>query len=135
MSRSLPAENEWPTYALPNLQRWLIPTDAGGTVTAFYRGLAPGGSPDWGVWIGPLFWWLSFVVALMTASICIGVILRKQWSENERLTYPIAELPMMLVGDPEAGRRLPALFSERSFQIGFGVAALVLLWNTAGQHR
>jgi hypothetical protein len=125
-------ENEWPSYALPNLQRWLIPTDAGGAVTAFYRGLGQGDSPDWAVWIGPLFWWLSFVIALMVASICVAVILRKQWSENERLAYPVAELPMMLVQDPEPGSLLPRFFFERSFQIGFGIAASILLWNTAG---
>jgi len=125
-------ENEWPTYALPNLQRWLIPTDVGGSVTDFYRGLPPGGSVDWGIWAGPLFWWLSFVVALMTASICLGVILRKQWSAHERLTYPLVELPMMLVADPAPDRLLPAFFSDRLFQIGFAITALILLWNTAG---
>ena len=48
-------ENEWGTYVLPNLQRWLIPSNAGDGIAMFYRGIEPGASFPWQSWVGPLF--------------------------------------------------------------------------------
>ncbi|HLA41771.1 MAG TPA: DUF6785 family protein, partial [Candidatus Glassbacteria bacterium] len=125
-------ENEWPDYVLPNLQRWLVPSNAGGGVGRFYRGQPPGQTAPWEVWAGPLFWWFSLIACILLGCFCLSVILRKQWSENERLAFPLVELPLMLVQQPEPGRRLPRFFGERPFWIGFGVPAAMLLWNTAG---
>ena len=128
-------ENEWPTYTLPNLQRWLIPSNAGDGVGMFYRGLPPGTPLPWEIWAGPLFWWISLLAAMMLACFCLSVILRKQWSDNERLSFPFVALSLMLVEDPDAGRKLPRFFSERLFWIGFAIPALMVLWNTAGHFR
>ena len=125
-------ENEWPTYTLPNLQRWLFPSNTGDGVGMFYRGLSPGDSLPWEIWVGPLFWWFSLLVAIMLACFCLSVILRKQWSENERLAFPFVELSLMLVQEPEAGRKLPRFFGQKLFWIGFTIPAIMLLWNTAG---
>ena len=68
-------ENEWHTYTLPNLQRWLIPSNAGDSVGMFYRGLAPGESLPWEIWVGPLFWWFCLLAAIMLACFCLSIIL------------------------------------------------------------
>ena len=81
-------ENEWPVYVLPNLQKWLFPSNVGGGVSTFYRGLAPGDFIPWKIWVGPLFWWFSLVGCIVLACFCLSVILRKSWSNNERLAYP-----------------------------------------------
>ena len=75
-------ENEWPTYALPNLQRWLVPDNSADGVARFYQGLAPGEQAPWGIWFGPLFWWFGLLIAIMAACFFISVILRRQWSER-----------------------------------------------------
>ena len=125
-------ENEWPTYTLPNLQRWLFPSNVGDGVGMFYRGLVPGAPLPWEIWIGPLFWWFSLLIAIMLACFCLSVILRKQWSESERLAFPFVELSLMLVENPGPGRNLPQFFGLPLFWIGFAIPAIMLFWNTAG---
>jgi len=125
-------ENEWPTYVLPNLRPWLFPENTGDRIAWFYDGLPPGESFPWNIWAVPLFWWVSLLAALMFACVSISIILRKQWSERERLAYPLVELPMMLIQDPEPGRMLPAFFREKIFWIGFSIPAFLLLWNVTG---
>lgn len=125
-------ENEWPTYTLPNLQRWLIPSNAGDGVKMFYQGLPPGGPLPWEIWVGPLFWWFSLLIAIMLACFCLGVILREQWSGHERLAFPFVELSLMLAQEPEGGRRLPRFFRDYLFYVGFAIPAGMILWNTVG---
>ena len=125
-------ENEWPDYVLPNLPRWLIPSNAGDSIGMFYRGLPPGTAFPWAVWASPLFWWGGLIAAIVVVCFCLGVVLRKQWSDRERLAFPLVEVTMVLCEEPEPGHLLPRFFQERLFWIGFGVAFFVLSWNTAG---
>ena len=41
-------------------------------------------------WLGPALWWTSFIVVLVFVMLCINVVLRKQWTEREKLAYPIS---------------------------------------------
>lgn len=125
-------ENEWPTYTLPNLPTWLLPSNTGDAIGMFYRGAEPGVGFPWAVWVGPLFWWLGLIVAIIVVCFCLGVVLRKQWSERERLAFPLVHVTMLLVEEPMQGSHLPRFFKERLFWIGFGVGAVVLLWNVTG---
>jgi len=50
-------------------------------------------------------------------------ILRKQWAETERLSYPTIQLPLEMT-NPETD-----LFLRKLFWIGFSIAALVDLLN------
>lgn len=47
-------------------------------------------------WIGPVLWWCFFITALGLVMICMNVIIRKQWTENEKLSYPIVQLPLAM---------------------------------------
>ncbi|HID56896.1 TPA: hypothetical protein EYP37_10235 [Candidatus Poribacteria bacterium] len=46
------------------------------------------------VWIKPIAAWGSLVVALTIVMACISVILRRRWTEQEKLSYPIIQLPL-----------------------------------------
>ena len=61
-------------------------------MTWFFEGLPPGQAVPWGEWILPLFWWLSFIGAAACVSICLAVLLRRQWVDHERLVYPLANV-------------------------------------------
>ena len=39
-----------------------------------------------------LFWWLLFIGVVFFGSLCLAVILRKQWAVHERLVYPLASV-------------------------------------------
>lgn len=70
-------ENQWDQYVLPYLPKYAIPSDEGGAMASFFSGLNPGQSFPWDVWVVPLFWWVSLVIALFAVAFCVMTILRK----------------------------------------------------------
>ena len=54
---------------------------------------------------------------------CINVVIRKQWTEQERLVYPIVELPYQLAYNTRRFLR------SRAMWCGFGIAAIISLVN------
>ena len=60
--------------------------------------------------------------------LCINTLLRKQWTDRERLTYPIIQLPLEMTAGANEGRLSP-LFSNRLFWIGFLLAGTVDVVN------
>ncbi len=100
----------------------------------FLRGMGKKGAPigldriPWGKWRGPLITWSSLAVLLGIASICLCLIVHRQWSVHERLRYPIAEFASALLErDPD--RPVGGLFSRKLFWIGLGVVFSIRLIN------
>ena len=121
-------ENQWTELVHPHLPTWLTPSNEGGAMRWLFEGLPYGMDVPWDVWYVPMFWWLSLIAAITVASIAISTILRKQWSENERVTYPMLGPPVSLAEAADAGDR-DGLFSTRLFWVGFGLIFLVKGWN------
>ena len=65
----------------------------------FYEGLPSGQGIPFEAWLGPLFWWLSLIFAIYFICFCMVVIFRRQWAENERLVFPLMEMPRLLMDD------------------------------------
>ncbi|OGG44209.1 MAG: hypothetical protein A3F84_09415, partial [Candidatus Handelsmanbacteria bacterium RIFCSPLOWO2_12_FULL_64_10] len=86
----------------------------------------------WAAWVAPMFWWSGLVVAILTTALCLAVILRRQWADHERLTFPHAEVSLLLAEGPEAGRRFPPYVYSRLFWAGFAVPCGAMLWNDVG---
>jgi len=76
-------------------------------------------------WAGPVLWWVAIVLAVGVVMIGINVIMRRQWTENERLGYPIVQLPLAMTAD--GGSR--AFFGQKMLWLGIAVAALLDLSN------
>lgn len=76
-------------------------------------------------WAGPVLVWCCFILALGSVMICLNVILRKQWMENEKLTYPIVQLPMAMT---QEGGTL-SFFQNKPFWIGLCLGGGLDLWN------
>ena len=74
-------------------------------------------------WARPMGWWASFVFVLVCMHFLINTLLRKQWTENEKLSYPVVQIPL------ELSRRTRKLFSARLLWIGFAIAASIDLIN------
>ncbi len=122
-------ENKWGEYLLPNIPAWLFPSDESGAMTHFFNGLPEGAHIPWDAWAGPLFWWFQLLAATMLVTLASFVILRKQWVVNERLVFPLAQVPLEMVKQPPGGGWLPPMARSRAFWIGFGIASGVVLWN------
>lgn len=74
-------------------------------------------------WAMPLFWWTTFILAMVGAITLITVIFRKQWTERERLSYPVIQIPLELAGN------LSPLLQNKLFWYGFAIAGTVDLVN------
>ena len=114
-------ENEYQQIIQTHLPDWLTVSDK--TVLApFY-----GGESSLFVrhhliaWLPPLLWWALFTLVLFFSLVCLSGIFRKQWTDYERFTYPLTEIPLQLV-QPEY-----RLFRTRLFWIGFSIAGFLTL--------
>jgi hypothetical protein len=124
-------ENGWRTSFFNVLPSWLFPDPA--VVPWFYNGLPPHTSLPWSGWVVPMFWWGSVSLAIVGLGICTTVIFRRQWIEHEKLTFPLAMIPMDLTdGFNEPGRRVPALFRNPLFWFGVAIPGIVIGWNIIG---
>ena len=90
-------ENAWEEYYHPHLHPWSVPTDSE-LGRAFYKGLGPGQTVNWYLWLTPLFWWSTLIIAILLIAACAMVVLRRQWADHEKLTYPLVALPVEIIG-------------------------------------
>ncbi|UCH35556.1 MAG: hypothetical protein JSV65_04180 [Armatimonadota bacterium] len=112
-------ENNWDGLFARYPPHWLLIDDKG-VLQSYYQGNST--LYRWDIiraWIGPAAWWLGFIVALLFVLMCVSVILRKQWMDHERLTFPIVQLPL------EMTRPGMDVFRSKLLWIGFAVAAVV----------
>ena len=116
-------ENQWAEFFHPHVPEWLAPRNVNGTLDTLFEGLPRGEPIPWDAWYVPVASWMALVTALFVASVCIAVILRKQWVESERLTYPVLQ-PVLELTDRSEGADYPRLF-----WIGFAVAFGIISWN------
>jgi len=74
-------------------------------------------------WLGPVLIWSGFVLALMFVFMCVNVLVRAQWMDKEKLSFPIVHLPLEM-SDPEA-----KLFRNKLMWAGFALAGGIDLIN------
>lgn len=116
------SENRWAEFFHAYIPEWLAPRNTNGALDTLFAGLPPGAPIPWGIWVVPLISWMALVTALFVASVCLAVILRKQWVQSERLTYPVLRPALDLTMRTE-------VFLPRLFWIGFAIAFGILSWN------
>ena len=123
------SENRWVEMFFEYLPSWLIVPDQRHAVQWFYEGLPSSAQIPWQDWVIPLSWWGTFFLALFFASASLMVILRKQWIERERLTFPLARVPLLLVEEDGSGSVLPRIARSKVFWYGFSIPLFIILWN------
>ncbi|MCM8764334.1 MAG: hypothetical protein NC830_03075, partial [Candidatus Omnitrophica bacterium] len=120
-------QNEWQNLIVPHLRKQLVVTDPD-AVSYFFEGLPKGKAIPWGVWIKPLSLWIPFLLVFYFCTICIAVMVRKQWVEREKLVYPLTILPLEMVKEQESGGKkkayLGGFFKNPLMWLGFGIAFL-----------
>ena len=119
-------ENDWHTLIQPHIADWLQPRDLA-VMWPFYEGLEQGRSIPWAGWLPMFLRWAPLVWALFLAMIAAMAILRKQWNDYERLTYPLVQVPMALTEQDAGGERMAPFFKNPVMWTGFAVPAI---WGT-----
>ena len=128
-------ESFWASWMSRTMPRWLAPSDTGPAVEWLFNGLPSGESIPWAVWAVPLAWWGLLIGALFLCSFCTMAILRRQWVDNERLSFPLAELPMLLTQKAPGRSVWPAVAHRPLFWLGFGIPFFVICWNMVAYFR
>ena len=116
-------ENEWRDLFWRYIPDWFTPRDM--------RVLDPFFSGDSSLfnlnlvlaWLVPTLYWSGFLFALYAMLICLNVIIRKQLTDYERLTYPITWMPL------EMSRDGSSFLKNKLMWIGFSIAASISFLN------
>ena len=73
----------------------------------------------WGAWVIPAITWGALFTCISGAAICMAALVRRQWVENERLSFPLATLAVSLIEEPQPGRAVNETFRSRWFLAAF----------------
>jgi hypothetical protein len=113
------ARAAWQSTFLSSIPGWFAPTDPL-AVDSFFEGRA---HVPWPLWWGPLVVWSSFILALFGCELSLVLLFREQWIRNERLSFPMAQVPLELVQSYGRDRGGPGqVVSSAAFWIGAGSA-------------
>jgi len=94
-------ENRYQEDFFPYIKNWFGPRDPE-TVRGFYEGGME--SIPWGDWLPSLLIWALFSVVLYFTFYCLVILVKKQWSERERLSFPLLKLPLELIQGSRDGK-------------------------------
>jgi hypothetical protein len=117
-------ENGWDRFAAA-FPDWMVIGDRG-----ILRGHYLGNSSFYRLdvlraWAVPILSWTLLFSLVLLAAYCVNVLVRRQWADRERLTFPIVWLPLQMT---EAGTGA-AFFRNRLMWAGFAFAAVLNLYN------
>ena len=116
-------ENNWANTFLPYLPKWLSVTDHEALKSLYMGNSSLYENGHWLIWLKPCLWWLSFIIVLVFVMMCINTLLRKQWTERERLTFPMVQLPIAMT-EPKG-----EIWRNKLFWFGFALAFGIDLIN------
>lgn len=116
-------QNRWAEILIPFIHPWAIVSEHENAVA-----MAVGNSSlyRWDAlkaWLFPLALWSVFLTTLMLAITFMISIFRQPWTEKERLSFPVIQIPLMLAN------RIQELITNKRFWAGFGIAAFIDILN------
>ena len=118
MGRSQPL---WEPTFLKLVPGWWGPSSFA-AVESYFLGRA---SVPWAEWALPLAAWSSFIICLYLANVCFLALLQKQWIRHERLTFPLAQIPLQAMDEASDGDRAARLPVNKAFWVGLIVSAAI----------
>jgi uncharacterized protein DUF6785/uncharacterized protein DUF6784 len=116
-------ENGWARTILPHIPAgWRVQSQE--ALIGYYQGNSS--LYRWEVlraWLPPVLTWGAFLLVLVGTMLCLSSLVRRRWVEEERLAYPIVQLPLNMT---EPGGRLLA---DRLLWLGAGLSGGIALLN------
>ncbi len=89
-------ENRFKELFLSYLPSWLVVSDVP-ALRGFYYGASTFHRLDHiAAWLTPTLCWFGFTAVLIFSMLCLCIVLRRRWSEEERLSYPLIWCPLHL---------------------------------------
>ncbi len=121
-------ENDWAKILFPVLPEEIMLND-GDENRTFYEGF---GTKEftipWGIWLRPMAMWGVFLTGLYLTMVCLAVILRRQWMDRERLSYPLVQAPQAMIRGEDADQIVNPFFKNKIMWVGAALPILVGLF-------
>ena len=106
-------ENDWKDLFWRYIPRWLAVADKD-VLSGYYEGDSTLYTKQHLLgWLTPVMNWFGFLFAMLFVMVCITLIVRKPWTEDEKLAYPIIQLPARMTSE--------GFFMNRLMWIAFGL--------------
>jgi len=121
-------ENRWGELLAPHIPPWLQVSEPE-AVRGFYEG-APGLPVPYRLWVTPVISWSAFALGLYLFFFSLGSLLRRDWIEAERLSFPIAAVPTEMAGE-DTPTIASALFRSPFLWAGFALPVVQSLFQIA----
>ena len=109
-------ENDWEHLFYQYIPKWRVVQDEK-AILSFYEGLLPGESVPWSAWLKPMLIFSTYVLILYFVMICLSIVLRKQWVENEKCTFPLVRIPIEMSSQPQG--LISSFFKSPALWLGF----------------
>jgi hypothetical protein len=78
------------------------------------------------LWMPKVLAWTTLTGLLVLAMLCINALIKEQWIEQEKLAFPIVQIPLALAAEGEPGR---AIWTSRLLWGGFLATFSIDMWN------
>ena len=121
-------ENKWAELLIPHLPPEIVVND-GINNRDFFEGMGKTYQIPWLVWLRPMAMWMIFLIALYTTMVSIVVILRRQWVDRERLSYPLVQAAQVMIRGEESGKFLNPFFRSKVMWAGASLPMIVGLFT------
>ncbi|MGD0093234.1 MAG: DUF6785 family protein, partial [Planctomycetota bacterium] len=115
--------NRWHELILQHVPSWALMTDPD-AMRDFELGNAS--LYRWSIikaWLTPLAFWGAFALVLTFALLAINVLFRLPWTEKERLSFPVIQIPLLIASG------LSGLLKSKLFWTGFVITAFINTLN------
>jgi len=109
------------------MPEWMVPHDPE-VIRRFYEA-SEGGAVPWRAWLGPLSMWSVFFLAFFIVMLSISTVLERQWSEKEKLVYPLLYIPLEVTRADTREQGQAGFWTSPIMWTGFSVAFLYDVTN------
>ncbi|MEA3403956.1 MAG: DUF6785 family protein [Armatimonadota bacterium] len=115
---------------------WYAP-DSTEVIRTMYEGTETEAVP-WREWLRPLAYWTVFLTILYATGLCLVSLFRKQWSEYERLRYPLLLIPLDITAESattETREAVEDFFRNPLVWVAVGLVTLHHALNVANAYN
>ncbi len=128
-------ENGWAAHLHDHIPAWIAPPNDHRAMRYLFEGLPEGSEAPWAVWAGPAFAWMALACGIAFLSMCLAVMLRRQWARHERLIYPVLVPAVEMAAGSDGPGVRPVFAQGRVFWAGFGVSFGIVCFNMISYFR
>ena len=124
-------ENQWAELLFDILPWHVFTSTEPRVIDGFWYGLERDAGIPWSGWAGAVGQWFGVSMGMLVFGFCIFVLFHRQCVDREKLTFPLAQMPLDLSAGCDGPGRVPRVFKSRLFWAGAAVVFLPAAYNVA----